>query len=299
MFQWQTPSGHPALRLQAVFLTAPGAARKTEKLSAGWGVGSEDCSMTSVYFIGAGPGDPDLITVKGRKILERADMIIYAGSLVPEAVIACRKKECVVHNSAGMDLDQIIDAIRDGVSRGMTVARVHTGDPSIYGAVREQADELDKLSISYEIIPGVSSFTAAAAALGREFTMPGVSQTVICTRMEGRTPVPEKESLDSLASHRASMSIFLSAHLADAVVEKLRVHYPAETPVAVVQKATWEDQKIVIGTLADIVQKIKEEKIESTALILVGDFLGNAAERSLLYDRNFSHGFRQKRCDGE
>ena len=255
--------------------------------------------MTQVYFIGAGPGDPDLITVKGRKILERADMIIYAGSLVPEAVIACRKKDCVVHNSAGMSLEEIIAAIGDGVSRGMTVARVHTGDPSIYGAVREQADLLDRLSISYEIVPGVSSFTAAAAALKKEFTMPGVSQTVICTRIEGRTPVPDRESLDSLASHRASMSIFLSAHLIGPVVEKLRTHYPAGTPAAVVQRATWEDQKIVTGTLADIEEKVKKERIESTALILVGDFLGVGPETSKLYDKNFSHGFRRSRCDGE
>ncbi len=255
--------------------------------------------MISVYFIGAGPGDPDLITVKGRNILEKADMIIYAGSLVPEAVISCRKRDCIVYNSAGMDLDEIIAAIRDGVSRGMTVARVHTGDPSIYGAVREQADALDTLSISYEIVPGVSSFTAAAAALKKEFTVPGVSQTVICTRIEGRTPVPEKESLDSLAAHRASMSIFLSAHLVETVVEKLRFHYPAHTPAAVVQKVSREDQKIVIGTLADIAMKMKEEKIESTALILVGDFLGSAPERSKLYDKDFSHGFRRRRCNGE
>lgn len=255
--------------------------------------------MSKVYFIGAGPGDPDLITIKGKRIIEQADIIIYAGSLVNESILACRKKGALVYNSAQMTLEDIIGIMKKGAAGDLTIARVHTGDPSLYGAVREQADLLDELSIAYEIIPGVSSFTAAAAALNREFTLPGVSQTVICTRLEGRTPVPERESLDLLASHRASMSIFLSAHMIEEVVEKLLVHYPAKTPVAVVHKATWNDQKIVTGTLEDIARKAIDENIDKTALVLVGDFLGASHERSKLYDKKFSHGFRSRVCDGE
>lgn len=249
--------------------------------------------MGKVYFIGAGPGDPDLITVKGRRVVEQADIIIYAGSLVNREIIECRKPDSQVYNSASMTLEEVIAVIKDGAASGKVIARVHTGDPSIYGAIREQIDELIKLSISYEVIPGVSSFTAAASVLGMEFTLPGVSQTVICTRLEGRTPVPEKEDLELLASHRASMAIFLSVHMMDSVVEKLKVHYDATTPVAIVQRATWPDQKIVTGTLDSISKKIEAEDIDKTAMILVGDFLGDDYSRSLLYDGNFTHGFRK------
>lgn len=249
--------------------------------------------MGKVYFIGAGPGDPDLITVKGRRVVEQADIIIYAGSLVNREIIECRKPDSQVYNSASMTLEEVIAVIKDGAASGKVIARVHTGDPSIYGAIREQIDELIKLSISYEVIPGVSSFTAAASVLGLEFTLPGVSQTVICTRLEGRTPVPEKEDLELLASHRASMAIFLSVHMMDSVVEKLKVHYDATTPVAIVQRATWPDQKIVTGTLDSISKKIEAEDIDKTAMILVGDFLGDDYSRSLLYDGNFTHGFRK------
>lgn len=245
-----------------------------------------------VYFIGAGPGDPDLITVKGQKIIQEADIIIYAGSLVNRRVIDCRKPDAEVFNSASMTLEEVIDVMERGVGEGKLVARVHTGDPSIYGAIREQMDILDEKNISYEVIPGVSSFVASAAAIKKEFTLPGVTQTVILTRMEGRTDVPEKESLESLAQHRASMCIFLSVHRIDEVVEKLKVHYPITTPVAVVEKATWEDQKIVLGTLEDIANKVKDAGIYKTAQIMVGDFLGNQYERSKLYDKNFCHGFR-------
>ncbi|MCP4129964.1 MAG: precorrin-4 C(11)-methyltransferase [bacterium] len=250
-------------------------------------------TVNKVYFVGAGPGDPDLITVKGKKFIESADIIIYAGSLVNKEVIACRKKESLVYNSASMTLDEVLEIIKKGISENLTIARVHTGDPSLYGAIREQIVELEKSSIDYEIIPGVSSFTAAASVLGKEFTLPGVSQTVICTRLEGRTPVPEKESLELLASHQASMSIFLSVHMIDDVVEKLTKHYPLTTPVAIIQKATWEDQKIISGTLEDISLKVKEEEINKTAMILVGEFLGNDFEKSKLYDKHFSHEFRQ------
>jgi precorrin-4/cobalt-precorrin-4 C11-methyltransferase len=249
--------------------------------------------MGKVYFIGAGPGDPDLITVKGRKIIETADVIIYAGSLVNRAVIDCRKAGAVVYNSASMTLEEVIAVMKEGIAAGAVIARVHTGDPSIYGAIREQIDELEKLSILSEVGPGVSAFTAAASVLGMEFTLPGVSQSVICTRLEGKTPVPEEEDLELLASHRASMAIFLSVHMIDDVVKKLSVHYDENTPVAIVQKATWPEQKIVRGILKDISVKIRDEDIDRTALILVGNFLGSSYDRSLLYDSTFSHGFRK------
>lgn len=249
--------------------------------------------MGKVYFIGAGPGDPDLITVKGRRIIEQADTIIYAGSLVNREIIGCRKPGAEVHNSASMTLEDVIEVIKSSAASEKIIARVHTGDPSIYGAIREQIDELKKLSIPYEVIPGVSSFTAAASVLGMEFTLPGVSQTVICTRLEGRTPVPEREDLELLASHRASMAIFLSVHMMEDVVKKLKVHYDDDTPVAIIQKATWPDQKIVTGTLNNISGKIEDEDIDKTAMILVGDFLGKDYDRSLLYDGSFTHGFRK------
>ncbi|MCT4617787.1 MAG: precorrin-4 C(11)-methyltransferase [Marinisporobacter sp.] len=245
-----------------------------------------------VYFIGAGPGDPDLITVKGKKIVEKADVIIYAGSLVNKEIIGCRKEEAAVYNSASMTLEEVIEVMEEAVKENKLVARVHTGDPSIYGAIREQIDILEEKGIDYKVIPGVSSFVGAAAAINKEFTLPGVTQTVILTRMEGRTPVPEKESLEKLASHQASMCIFLSVHMIEDVAKRLSTHYPLKTPIAVIQKATWEDQKVVIGTLENIAQKVKESGINKTAQILVGDFLGNEYEYSKLYDKTFSHEFR-------
>ena len=249
--------------------------------------------MEKVYFIGAGPGDPELITVKGQRIVKEADVIIYAGSLVPKEVINCHKDGAEIYNSASMSLDEVIDVTVKAVKAGKKVARVHTGDPAIYGAHREQMDMLDKYGIEYEVIPGVSSFLAAAAAIKKEFTLPNVSQTVICTRIEGKTAVPEKESLESLAEHRASMAIFLSVQMIDKVVKTLSTSYPLTTPVAVVQKASWPDQKIVFGTLETIEEKVKEAEINKTAQILVGDFLGNEYEKSKLYDKYFSHEYRE------
>jgi precorrin-4/cobalt-precorrin-4 C11-methyltransferase len=250
-----------------------------------------------VYFIGAGPGDPELITVKGKRLIESADVIIYAGSLVNRQVFDCRRKDSEVYDSAGMELDEIVSIMIKAAFSGRIVVRLHTGDPSIYGAVREQCVELEKVGVDYEIVPGVSSFTAAASVLKREFTVPEISQTVICTRISGRTVVPEKENLESLASHRASMAIFLSVGMIEDVVEKLLLHYDASTPAAVVQKATWEDEKRIVGTLADITKKTMDENIEKTALILVGEFLGDKSGQSNLYDKNFSHGYRKTKCD--
>jgi len=246
-----------------------------------------------ITFIGAGPGDPELITVKGQKAIRQADVIIFAGSLVPEAVIEDRKAGAAVYNSASMHLDEIIAVMKDAYARGKAVARVHTGDPSIYGSIREQIEELERLSIPYTVIPGVSSFLASAAALGREFTVPCISQTIICTRMEGRTPVPGPESIESLASHQASMCIFLSVHMIENLVEKLTRHYPLSTPVAIVQRASWPDQKIIKGTLHTIASLVKDENIDKTAMIMVGEFLGESFNNSLLYAKQFTHEYRK------
>ncbi|WP_025436524.1 precorrin-4 C(11)-methyltransferase [Peptoclostridium acidaminophilum] len=248
--------------------------------------------MGKVHFIGAGPGDPELLTIKGKRLLEEADVIIYAGSLVNPQLLEAAKPGCSIYDSAGMTLEQVIETMREAAGGGMSIARLHTGDPSIYGAIREQIDELDRLGIECEVVPGVSSFTASAAALKKEFTLPDISQTVICTRLEGRTPVPESESLESLASHRASMAIFLSVHMIDEVARRLIPHYGESAPVAIVQKASWSDQKIVTGTLSNIAKKAREAGIEKTAQILVGEFLGDEYSRSKLYDPDFSHGYR-------
>lgn len=245
-----------------------------------------------IYFIGAGPGDPELITVKGKRLISQADVIIYAGSLVNPEVIRDRKGEAEVHNSAGMTLEEVISVMIKGYSGGKMVVRVHTGDPSIYGAIREQMDALEGEGIPYEVIPGVSSFLAAAASLKMEYTLPGVSQTVILTRLEGRTPVPQGQELASLARHKASLAIFLSVSMIEDVVEILGPVYGKDVPVAVVQKASWPEEKIIRGTLADIGVRVKEAGIDKTALILVGHFLGDSYELSRLYDSSFTHGYR-------
>lgn len=248
--------------------------------------------MGKVYFIGAGPGDPELITVKGQRLIQQADCIIYAGSLVNPDILKYNQKNAQIYNSATMTLDEVIAVFQDNINKCEIIARIHTGDPAIYGAIREQIDILEAKKIEYEVIPGVSSFTAAASRLKREFTLPGISQTVICTRLEGRTPVPEKEDLEELASHQASMAIFLSVGMMEKVVNKLLVHYKPDTPIAVIFKATWEDEKIIQGTLADIAAKVEKEEIKKTAMVLVGDFMGDKYEKSKLYDKAFSHEYR-------
>ena len=247
-----------------------------------------------IYFIGAGPGDPELITVKGKRLIDEADIIIYAGSLVNPQVLSGAKPEAEIYNSATMNLEEVLEVMKCGVDAGKKVVRVHTGDPSIYGAPREQMVELDKLGIPYEIVPGVSSFLAAAASLKREYTLPGVSQTVILTRMEGRTAVPEREQIEALAAHQATMVIFLSVGEIETLSKRLQAGgYPADTPAAVVYKASWEDQKIVQGTLTDIAKKVKEAGIRKTALVTVGRFLGDTFELSKLYDAHFTTEFRK------
>ncbi|MGB6128229.1 MAG: precorrin-4 C(11)-methyltransferase [Psychrilyobacter sp.] len=249
--------------------------------------------MAKVFFIGAGPGDPELITVKGQRLVKEADVIIYAGSLVPRQVIECHKVGAEIYNSASMNLDEVIEVTVKAINDGKMVARVHTGDPAIYGAHREQMDILASHNIEFEVIPGVSSFLASAAAIKKEFTLPDVAQTVICTRMEGRTPVPELEKLELLASHKTSMAIFLSVQMIDRVVAQLLSHYDLDTPVAVIQRATWEDQKIVMGTLENIAEKVEKANITKTAQILVGRFMGDEYSKSKLYDKHFTHEYRE------
>ncbi|HBL07307.1 MULTISPECIES: precorrin-4 C(11)-methyltransferase [unclassified Clostridium] len=246
-----------------------------------------------VYFIGAGPGDAELITVKGRDTLTKADVVIYAGSLVSKEHMNYCKAGCEIHNSASMTLEQVIEVMNRAEKENKMVVRLHTGDPAIYGAIKEQMDELDKLNIQYKVIPGVSSFTAAASVIKKEFTLPSVTQTVILTRVEGRTPVPETESLEKLASIGASMAIFLSISMIDKVVAKLRKGYGRNVNIAVVERATWEDERAIIGTLDDIAEKVKEAGITKCAQILVGDFINCDYDKSLLYDKSFTHMFRE------
>ncbi|MDR3223469.1 MAG: precorrin-4 C(11)-methyltransferase [Methanobrevibacter sp.] len=248
-----------------------------------------------VYFIGAGPGDPDLITVKGRELLKTADVIIYTGSLVSIKHFKYCKEDMKSYNSAEMTLEEVIGVIEKSHKENKKVIRLHTGDPTIYGAIKEQIDELHRLNIAYEIIPGVSSFTAAAAAIKKEFTLPDVSQTIIISRLKGRTLVPENENLERLASIGASMALFLSVAMIDEVVEKLKKGYNKNVAIAVIQRATWEDEKSVIGTLDDIVNKVKEANIDKTAQILVGDFIDCEYKKSLLYDESFSHEYRKSK----
>ena len=246
-----------------------------------------------VYFIGAGPGDPELLTVKGKKIIDKADVIIYAGSLVNKEILKDAKPEAKIYNSASMTLEEVLSVMQEAEEKGYLTARVHTGDPAVFGAHREQMDALERMRIPYEVIPGVSSFFAAAAALKKEYTLPNVSQTVILTRMEGRTPVPPKEKLRDLARHNATMVIFLSVGMIDQLTMELKKEYRKDTPAAVVYKASWEDQRIIKGTLEDIAEQVKKAGIRKTALIVVGDFLGDEYELSRLYDKTFTHEYRR------
>lgn len=247
-----------------------------------------------IYFVGAGPGAVDLITVRGMNLLKKADVIVYAGSLVNPELLNYAHSACQVHDSASMTLEEVLKVLIEAHKKGLTAVRLHTGDPSLYGAIKEQIDALHAQDIPCECVPGVSSFCAAAAALKAEYTLPGVSQTLIITRMEGRTPVPQKESIKSLAAHGASMAIFLSSGMLDKLTGALiEGGYSPTTPAALVYKASWPDEKTCVTTLADIPQKGAQEGIKSTALVLVGDFLNCDYDLSKLYDASFSHAFRK------
>lgn len=245
-----------------------------------------------VYFVGAGPGDPDLITVKGKKLLQEADIVIYAGSLINPVLLDNCKQGCELYDSAALNLDEVT-AIYGKAKGGAGIAvRLHSGEPSLYGAIREQIDWLEGQGIEYQVVPGVSSFSASAAALGAELTLPDVSQTVMITRMAGRTPVPQGQEIHSLAAHKATMCIFLSVHMIADLVNELKSGYEDDTPVAVVERASWPDQRVIRGTLVDIAQKVGEAGIKKTAMIIIGHVLGDEYELSKLYDPAFSHGYR-------
>ena len=247
-----------------------------------------------IYFVGAGSGAPNLITVRGARLLAQADVIVYAGSLVNPALLDGRKEGCAVYDSARMTLEEVLAVMVPAAREGKRVVRLHTGDPCVYGAHREQMDALDAEGIPYEVCPGGSSFCGAAAALRAEYTLPGVSQTVILTRMEGRTPVPEQERMEALAAHGSSMVVFLSAGRLETLSRRLIAGgYPPETPAAIVYKATWPDEKVVRTTVSGLTEAAKRENITKTALITVGGFLGSAYERSKLYDPGFTHGYRE------
>ena len=247
-----------------------------------------------IHFIGAGPGAADLITVRGARLLGEADVIIYAGSLVNPALLDYKKEGCAVYDSASMTLEAVIAVMREAEAKGWDTVRLHTGDPSLYGAIREQMDALDGLGLPYDVTPGVSSFSGAAAALEAEYTLPDVSQSVIITRMAGRTPVPEGEKLSKLAGHGCTMVLFLSTGLLEEVERELMEGgYPPDTPAAIVYKATWPEQAVYRCTVSTLAATAKEHNVTKTALITVGGFLGDKYDRSKLYDPAFTHGYRE------
>lgn len=247
-----------------------------------------------IYFIGAGPGDPELITLKAQKIIKKALIIIYAGSLVNEALLKWRKKDARVYNSASMDLKEVLAVYKKHMNKEGVIARIHTGDPSLYSAIQEQIAWCEENGVCYEVVPGVSSFCAASAALKQELTLPGVSQTVIISRLSGKTKVPAEEDLEKLAAIRATLIIFLSVQKIEVLAKKLSSVYPLKTPVAVVCRASWPDERIVTGTLETIAQKVTQARIGRQALIIVGDVLKKKGFRaSKLYTSAFSHMYRQ------
>lgn len=252
-----------------------------------------------IYFVGAGPGDPDLITVKGRRKLEEADLIIYAGSLVPEAVLKWARQGCVIENSASMHLEAIVDTMIDAQKAGKRVVRLHTGDPALYGAISEQMEFLDQAEIEYKVVPGVTAAFAASAAMAMEYTLPEVTQTLIFTRMSGRTPVPEKEALETLAAHQASMAIYLSITLIEEVATVLIKAYGEEATAAVAFRVSQPEEKILYTPLKDLVDTVRSNNINHQALIIVGKPLEGRnkgtglTHKSRLYAKEFTHAYRQ------
>ncbi len=248
-----------------------------------------------VFFIGAGPGDPELLTIKAQKIIKRADILIFAGSLINKQILKLAKKNARFYDSSAMSLDQVLQVIQEAKPNDKIIARIHSGDPSVYGAIQEQMDWCRKKEIDYCVIPGVSSFQAAAASLKQELTLPGVCQTVILTRISGRTKVPAKEDLQKLAQSRPTMVIFLSIDRIADVVKKVKKAYGLNTPVAVIEKVSLPAERKIIGTLEDIVQKVKKAGIKRQALIIIGDILNKNYKKSKLYDQSFEHMFRKKK----
>lgn len=254
-----------------------------------------------IHFVGAGSGAPDLITLRGKKYLEEADVIIYAGSLVNPELLSYAKKDCVIYNSAKMTLEEVLAVMLEAEAENRMTVRLHTGDPSLYGAIREQMDVLEEKGIAFDYCPGVSSFCGAASALNLEYTLPDVSQSVIITRMAGRTPVPEKESIESFAAHHATMVVFLSTGMLEELSERLIAGgYEKDTPAAIVYKATWEDEKTFVCTVGTLAKTAKKNNITKTALMIIGDVVAHAHyQRSELYNPAFSTEFRQASCSGK
>jgi len=250
--------------------------------------------VSKVFFVGCGPGDPELITIKAKKLIQKADVLVYSGSLIPAEIIKLNKKG-KKHDAAKLVREEIFDLLLKNAKKEKLVVRLHDGDPSIYGAIKEQIDNLEKENIESVVIPGVTSFLASAAALGTQLTLPGVTQTIIVTRAEKRTKVPKREQISELAKHKATMIFYLSVHLLPEIVKQaIRGGYKKTTPIAVVYRASWNDEKILIGTLQDISKKVLKEKITKTAIVIIGDVVKpESYEYSRLYDKTFSHGFRK------
>jgi precorrin-4/cobalt-precorrin-4 C11-methyltransferase len=252
----------------------------------------------TVYFVGSGPGDPELITIKAKKLVEIADVIIYSGSLLNPSILEYAKKEASLYDAAKLDRNEIYGILRDSTKEGKLAIRFHDGDPGIFSTIREQIDKLEKDEINCEVIPGITSLLGAAASMTLELTLPGVTQTIIITRAEFRTPVPDREKISELSKHGATMAFYLSVHLLDRVIEELLKGgiYNNETPVAIVYKATWKEEKIIKGTIGTISKKVKEERIVKTALIIVGEVISpKEYEFSKVYDSQFTHGFRRSK----
>ena len=250
--------------------------------------------MSRVYFVGCGPGDPELITIKAKKLIQKADIIVYSGSLIPPPILKlCKKGE--LHDASGLVREEIFDLLYKNAKSDKLVIRLHDGDPSIYGAIKEQIDNLEKKGIESIVVPGITAFLASAAALGMQLTLPGVTQTIIVTRAESRTKVPKREKISELAKHKATLIFYLSVHLLSNIVkEAVAGGYKKSTPVAVVYRASWDDQKIIKGTLDDIVKKVRDEKITRTAIVIISDVINTKTyEYSKLYDKKFSHGYRK------
>ena len=250
--------------------------------------------MSRAYFVGCGPGDPELITVKAKKLIQKADVVVYSGSLIPPAILKlCKKGK--LYDAAKLVREEIFDLLQKNAAKNKTTVRLHDGDPSIYGAIREQMDGLEKMGIECVIVPGVTSFLAASSALGIQLTLPGVTQTIIVTRAESRTKVPKREKISELARHGATMVFYLSVHLlSDIAKESIAGGYKKSTPAAVVYRASWPDQKIITGTLGDISAKTRDEKISRTSIVIIGDAIRpKSYEYSRLYDKKFSHGYRR------
>lgn len=248
-----------------------------------------------VYFIGSGPGDPELLTVKAKKLLESADIVVYAGSLINPELLKLAKKGAELLDSARMTLEQVTGVFSRARDESKIVARLHSGDLCLFSALQEQVDWCLQRNIDFEVVPGVSAYSAACASLGQELTLPGVSQTVILSRLGGRTPVPQREELRKLAMSKATMVIFLSGHRIDEVVAQLAEGYGADTPVAIVAKASWPEEQVVRGTLGDIVERLKKKNLSRTAVIIVGEVLNRKYGRSRLYHGEFGHSFRKEK----